>query len=162
MPTNTEHTPQPRGSAPRPRNVAPSLSICSGCGKKACGMPQRSLSKAPLLKKNNNLLNTHTTQVEKGKFIQVQSPDDLIQLAVRGAVTLRPSERGSSEWLDENLLCDDKGVSVCCMLQHFEHLKPVTSYFTTRVHMKILRQTCLKGSSCKAGHSGLQWQKQLY
>lgn len=70
MPTNTEHTPQPRGSAPRPRNVAPSLSICSGSGK-ACGMPQHSLSKATLSEKKNW---THTqahTQVEKGKFIEV-------------------------------------------------------------------------------------------
>jgi len=53
----------------------------------------------------------HTyTQVEKGKFAQVQSSDDLILLAVRGAVTLRPMELGSFDWLDENLLGDDKGV----------------------------------------------------
>lgn len=62
MPTNTEHTPQPRGSAPRPWNVAHSLAICSGCGK-ACGMPQHTLSKAPLKKKT--CLDTHTHRCRK-------------------------------------------------------------------------------------------------
>lgn len=95
MPTNTEHTPQPQGSAPRPWNVAPSLSICSGCGK-ACGMPQHSLSKAQLYIYLFFLRDTYT-QVEKGKFVQVKSLDDLILLAGGRVVTLRSPERSSSD-----------------------------------------------------------------
>lgn len=63
MPTNTERTPQPRGSAPRPWNVAPSLSICSGRGK-ACG-PQHSIDNARL---KNGLTHRHThMHTQKGK-----------------------------------------------------------------------------------------------
>lgn len=66
-PPTQEHSPQPQGSAPRPRNVAPSLSICSGSGK-ACGMPQHSLNKALLQKKKK--INIGRTEVEKGKFVE--------------------------------------------------------------------------------------------
>lgn len=53
IPTNTEHTLQPWGCAPRPWNVAPSLSICSGSGK-ACGKQWY------LLNKEKKLAQTHT------------------------------------------------------------------------------------------------------